>query len=53
MSKRDLFISEMVYNGYTQEKARSIYDDMKIFIEKHSISCLEDGLHYLIQVLIK
>lgn len=42
----------MVGNGYTEERAKSIYDDMQIFIEKHSITCMEDGLHYLIQVLI-
>ena len=43
--------NKLIVNGYTEEKAKEMVSDMLRFIEKHSISSLEDSFHYFMETM--
>ncbi len=47
------FTDKLIENGYSEAKAKEIVSDLLDFIEKHSVSCLEDGFHYFMEIMTK
>ena len=44
-------VDRLIKGGYTEQKAKELELDIRLFVEKHSISCLEDTFHYLMECL--
>ena len=46
------FKESLIENGYSEKKATELVNDIMNFIEKHSVSCLEDAYHYFMASII-
>ena len=46
------FTDRLIENGYSEKKATELVNDILDFIEKHSVSCLEDAFHYFMASII-